>query len=416
MKRTILYAIFIVVLCIPSLASARDKLVVYSSLDPSILDYAPIRRSIEVFERKYGVEVKFVRKAVRSSDELHEAYLRLLSGGSDVPDILQIDVIRVPEFASMGYLVDLTGKMSPSERSAFFKNTMDEAMWDGRIWAYPFFTTFGFILYRKDLVGEPPETWEKLIKIAKKLQSKDIYGYVGQMAPYEGLTCNVLEFIWSNGGNPLFGTSGSVFSPRDVEALQIMIDMVVKHHITPPDGLKFKEEEGLQLLSGGKFVFLRHWPRAMLKLHELGKSTSEKYAFMPIPRGPSGKRGYASLGGWMLGINPHSKNPKAALELIRLLTGESFQKHVLLQVGRMSVRKSVYQDAEVRKAYPWIESMLPMLMTARRRPRSPFYPEISKIIQDEFHLALEGKISAAAAVERAQRKISMFMRSTGKAK
>jgi multiple sugar transport system substrate-binding protein len=412
MNRLFASIIFVALLCLPAMAMAGEKLVIYGSFEEEQMQHPLVKDAIRDFERKHDIKLSFVMKTPLSSDELHEAYHRVLSAKSDVPDIMQIDVVRIPEFASMGYLVDLTNYITQSELDQFFPRSIDEVRWNKRLWAYPYFVAFGMILYRKDLMKDPPQTWNELIEIARKNQKDGLYGYVGQMALDEGFTCNVLEFLWSNGSDPQFIRGSRIFSARDVESLQLMVDIVNKYGLTPPDQLKFKEHEGMQLTKDGNIIFLRHWPQGIFKLKDYGRRSEERYAIMPIPRGPSGKMGYSSLGGWTMAINKHSKHKKVAIEFLKLFTSDKFQKHLALSLRKLPVKKALYKDPDVVKEYPWIEETFPLLVNAKNRPRSPYYPEISKIIQQEFHLALEGKISAKDAIDRAEKKIHAFFEST----
>lgn len=414
MKRICAFALLLAAALLSCTAFAKDRLVVYTSFEDSDYRKPPLNRVIAAFERKHGISISFAKKTALSTDDHHEAYLRLLSSKSGAPDIMQIDGIRIPEFASMGYIVDLTDFFPKSEQAKFFKNSIQEATWNDRIWAYPYFVAFGFIIYRKDLVDVPPKTWAELIEVAREKQTKDLYGYVGQMARYEGLTCNALEFMWSSGGNPQFDRGGEIFSSRDARGLKLMVDIVNKHRITPPEQLNYKEHEGIQLLREGKVIFLRHWPLAMFKSGMAGKRHLKKYGVMPIPRGEGGAAGYSTLGDWTLAVNKNSKNVRKAVRLVQLLTSEAVQKQLALGLLRLPVRKSLYRDAQIVELYPWMQDVYRSLLTAKLRPRSQYYPEISRIMQGEVHLALEGKISPQKAIERVNKKIRAFMETAGR--
>ena len=116
----------------------------------------------------------------------------------------------------------------------------------------------------------------------------------------------------------------------------------------------------------------------------------------------------------MLAVNKNSRNAEASLELIKLLTSHRLQKHLIMNLSRMPVRKSVYSDREVVNRYSWAKDVYHVLKRAKNRPRSKYYPEISKILQEELHLALEGRIAPQQAVDRAERKIKAFRKSVEK--
>ena len=114
-----------------------------------------------------------------------------------------------------------------------------------------------------------PKTWEELTATAQKVMdgeraegSKDIWGYVWQGAAYEGLTCNALEWIKSNGGGQIIEPDGtiSVNNENSVKALEMAKAWVGT--ISPPGVLAYTEEESRGVWQTGNAVFMRNWPYA----------------------------------------------------------------------------------------------------------------------------------------------------------
>ena len=125
---------------------------------------------------------------------------------------------------------------------------------DGKLVAMPFFTDAPALYYRKDLLEKygaaVPKTWEEMTATAQKVMdgeraagSADIWGYVWQGAAYEGLTCNALEWIKSNGGGQIIEPDGtiSVNNENAVKALEMAKGWVGT--ISPPGVLAYMEEE-----------------------------------------------------------------------------------------------------------------------------------------------------------------------------
>ena len=414
MRRLWPIIILVVALLLPLTISARENLVVYWGFDINEIKDPAVLDAIKAFETKNNISISFVKRSELYTEDLHDVYSRLLSSKSAVPDIMEIDGIRVPEFASMKYIADITKYVPKGELARFFENGVKEVTWEGKLYGYPFFTAWGLLIYKKDIISKPPDTWDELIRLAQEYQREGLYGYAGQMASYEGFTCNALEFIWSNGGDPNFSSTNDVFSLRDAESLQIMVDIVNKYKLTPPEQLQFAEFDGIQLLRDEKVIFLRNWPKAMLKLRKLGSPSEFKYGIAPIPKGPRGDKGHSMFGGWTLVINNNSKHVEIAQRLLELLTGEVFQKYVVMHLNHLPALKSLYEDKDILTMYPWLNDAYPLIANSKLRPRSPYYPEISRIIQGEFHLALENKISAREAIERTNKKLRSFFKTAGK--
>lgn len=376
--------------------------------------YDHIEEVFKEFEEIHNVTVTHRKLPFLSTDDTHKTYIQLFSSGTSTPDVIQIDEIRIPEFAELGFIADITDYFPKSEQEKFIPVTIEEVTWKNRIWGYPFFSAVGLIGYRKDILDkygyQPPENWDELIKMAQKLQSDTLTGYVAQMAKYEGLVCNALEFIWSNGGEPKFDMPVNLTTPQIIEGIQMMVDMVNKYKITPEQQLRYKEDEGRQLFLSGKALFARQWTGKWLSPnYDKYKRNISEINVLKMPVGPSGKKGIATRGGWALAVNSKSKNRDLAIKLAAFLTNRKNQKRELLKWGYFPTRTALYEDKDLLEAYPWFGDFYPYLLQARLRPRTPYYPEISKIMQEELHLALEGKITPKSAMERCEKKIVAFL-------
>ena len=86
--------------------------------------------------------------------------------------------------------------------------------------AMPYHANVGILFFRTDLLREygyrdPPRTWAELETMAAAIQKgerakghADFWGFVWQGAPYEGLTCNALEWQVSEGAAASSKTTG----------------------------------------------------------------------------------------------------------------------------------------------------------------------------------------------------------------
>src|SRR5690606_23172191 len=81
--------------------------------------------------------------------------------------------------------------------------------YNGDVYAFPLYADQPYLFYRADLLdrhGLPvPETWEELDHAARTvMRAGDApYGLLLQGAVFEGLTCNVAEFVADAGGSIL---------------------------------------------------------------------------------------------------------------------------------------------------------------------------------------------------------------------
>ncbi|MFY9125401.1 MAG: extracellular solute-binding protein, partial [Defluviitoga tunisiensis] len=160
-------------------------------------------KQIDMFMKENPDITVQVMPMPNSSTDRHDLYVTYLASGVPDPDVLMLDVIWPAEFAP--FLVDLTDDYKYFELDEFFPGTVDSNTVDGRLVSVPWFTDAGILYYRKDLLQkygyDVPKTWDELFNIAKDISAKEgINGFVWQGARYEGLTCDVMEFVHSFGG------------------------------------------------------------------------------------------------------------------------------------------------------------------------------------------------------------------------
>ncbi|AEE96382.1 ABC transporter substrate-binding protein [Mahella australiensis] len=367
------------------------------------------QKMLEAFEAKYpNIKINY-QEMPPQSDQQHNAFVTALSAGDDSVDVYRLDIIWPAEFAAAGWVEPLDDYFTEEERAKFLQGPIQGCTYNGSIYAVPLYTDAGVLYYRKDLVSTPPETWDELYNIGKQLmdEGKVDYGFVFQANQYEGLVCNVLEYIHSNGGKVLDGSNVVLNSENSIEALNIFKKML---DIAPEGVTTYIENDGGAMFQEGKAAFMRNWPNWWSNLNKDESAVKDKVGIAPIPKGPKGDAtGKATLGGWNLSINKNSKNKDAAWKFIEFMTGEEGQKIQSVEGGYLPTRQSLYKDPDVIKANPHFESMYDVLVNALPRPVSPFYPKISESIQINTHKFLMGEIDAKTAVENMAKEIQDTM-------
>ncbi len=350
-----------------------------------------------------------------SSDEQHQFYVINLEGRTSDFDVFAIDVIWVAEFAKAGWLRDLSALLPASERAAFFAGPIEAVTVEGRVYAIPWFIDAGLLYYRKDLLTQygfpPPPTWGKLVRIAYDIRKRqpDLYGFIWQGKQYEGLVCNVLEFLWSNGGEVLRDGKVVIDSPQNREALKVMVDLVRRYGATPDLVTTTTEESAREIFGRGKAVFMRNWPYAWRLFQQEGSAVKDKVGITVLPHFRR-NRSAATLGGWQLAVNKHSKRPQAAEKFVTFMTSTKAQKHLGLTVGFQPTRKALYEDAELLAAQPALAELYKIFQRARPRPVSPYYVLLSQAMQSEFSAALAGVKTPEEALRALQSQMEQILK------
>jgi trehalose/maltose transport system substrate-binding protein len=377
-------------------------------------DPAAFGRLLARFERENpGVKVKD-ETLPSSSDEQHQFYAINLQARSSDFDVLALDVIWVAEFAHAGWLRDITPLLPAPEREDFFPGPLAAVTQSGRLYAVPWFIDAGLLYYRMDLLAKyklaPPRTWDELVHDARTVMAHEpgLYGYVWQGRQYEGLVCNALEYLWSNGGGVLRDGRVALDSAANRRALGFMRDLIARYRVSPAFVTTLTEEPSREIFSRGKAVFLRNWPYAWRLFEAPGSAVRGKVGAMVLPHFAGGASA-AALGGWQLGVNRYSRHAAQAEQLVRFLSSASAQKAVALAYGFSPPRRSLYHDPEFKTAAPFLASLEPVFEKARPRPVSPFYVPMSQVLQTEFSAAVSGIRTPAEALAAAQQQVQSLV-------
>jgi trehalose/maltose transport system substrate-binding protein len=343
-----------------------------------------------------------VVRAPQQSNEHYFAYLDLLGRGDDSIDVLQIDVIWPSALASE--LVDLTDAVPEEELALHLEAIVANNTVGERLVAMPWFTDAGVLYYRQDLLEqhglEVPQTWGELAVSALVIQEAEraagnpaFWGFVFQGEAYEGLTCNALEWIAAHGGGTIVDEQGRVTINNPAAALALGQAAAWVGTIAPSRVTRFVEEDARITFQLGNAAFMRNWPYAWSLLQAGDSALAGKVGVAPLPRGgPKGQHA-ATLGGWQLAVSRHSRNPQAAIHLVRYLTGVAEQKRRAIEGSFAPTIKELYDDPEILAANPFFAELAPALADAVARPSSltgTQYAQLSTLFWEAAHRTLAG--------------------------
>lgn len=351
-----------------------------------------------------------------SSTALHDLLTQKLKNQSPEVDAFLMDVIWPPEFASAGWARPLDDLFTADDRRDLLPGPLLANTWRGRLYGAPLYLDAGLLYYRRDLLARhglaPPSTWDELVAQAQTIaaaeaaQGRLMAGYSGQFKQYEGLVCDVLEFVYGAGGWVLdeSGRCG-LGQPASLAALEFLRRRLIGP-VAPRGVLTYQEPESLALFVQGQAVFLRSWPYAWSIINDPDRSrVAGRAGLCPLPA-LAGGRSVAVLGGWQVGVSAFTRRPRAALAWVRFLASPRVQKLLALRAGWAPVRRSLYADPDLARQRPYLGQMLPVFASARPRPQSPLYPALSHVMQRFFHRALaEPDSDLAALATRACRQV-----------
>ena len=361
-----------------------------------------------------GVQLEI---SVMPALEQHKAKLLLAAAADRLPDIASIDSFWLPLFRD--HLQPLNEYWPEEDRADFLPFTIETLSdRDGNIYGLWHETDARGLFYRRDLVPDPPETWDELIGIASRLaRERGIRGYLYNAGRWEATVFDHLPMFWAQGGQLVDDEGRPIFGlPPHRERLVRVVSFLrdtVRTGAAPRSVLGINDYRQLSAaaISGDVAMFLGgNWQFKELR-DALPPDEYAKWAVAPIPqyeRGPAP----TGTGGWIWVV--FSKDPgkrRAAAEFILDVESPQNAARISEGTGRLPVRRSVYRDYDAFQEGPFafFGAMLP---SARARPAVPIYNSISRELQIAIGYAIEGTRTPEQAVDEAFRVVSDEYRRT----
>src|SRR5271156_4320726 len=284
------------------------------------------------FTQQTGISVKHLPTPESALDQL-DLVRKLLRQGNTSPDVNGVDVIWPGALSEE--LMDLKPNLA-TELSSINADIVAGYTVKGKLVAVPYHSDIGVLLYRKDLLRRygyraPPRTWDELERMAARIQEgerargqKNFWGFIWPGAAGEGLTCNALEWQFSEGGGRIIEADGtiSVNNPDAIRSWQRAAHWI--GWISPRSVTSLQEWDAINdFYHAGTSAFLRNWARSYLLSVRDNPSIRDQIGMTNVPAGKYTQA--ATLGGFGLGISRSSKHPTEALRLIRFLVHKEFK-------------------------------------------------------------------------------------------
>jgi len=381
-------------------------------------DYDLCIKAADAWKAKTGNEAK-INKMPALLDDAIPLYQQLLAAKSTDVDVLFLDVIWLGMFKNN--LLDIKDMVPAAEKDAHFKSTLGAGDIGGELIALPAYMDVGLMFYRKDLLEkygmQPPKTWDELAAQAKEIQEKeraagnnDFWGYTWQAKSYEGLTCDAIELIASNGGGTIIADDGKVTidNPNAAEAIEKAKTWIGT--ISPEGVLGYDEEASRAVFEAGNSAFHRNWPYVWGTSQGGGGPLVGKVGMMPLPVGKAGEKSSGCLGPMYYGVNKYSAKPELAVEFTRFITGPEMQKMRAIEGAYNPSISALYTDEEVLKKLPFLKDTEPAFADSATRPSGytgtsynrvsqAFYRAVHDMLAGEADVK-EGLTSLAARLEK----------------
>jgi len=340
-------------------------------------------------------------------EALHDKIVAAQGAGSGGYDVALFDVIWPAEFATKGFLLDVTDKVPADLTDQIFDGAWTTVLYDGKKYGMPWILDTKYLFYNTEMLAQagftaPPKTWGELVEQAKVIKDRGIVEHpiVGSWSQSEAMICDYALLTAAFGGSFLTDGKPSFQSGGSLQAVEFM-KKTLDDGLTSPASLEYLEEDVRRVFSNGEAAFALNWTYMNALANDPKESkVAGKVGIVPAP-GVEGISTVSAVNGSMgLGITSTSQNPDAAWKFITFLTSQPTQnKYAKLS---LPIWKSSYSDPAVTTGQEKVVAAATASIGAMfPRPLVPAYPEISSILQRAIHSVLLGQADAKTALEGA---------------
>lgn len=352
-----------------------------------------------------------------STNERKELLARSLRGRGDGIDLLAVDVIWIQRFAQ--WCEPLDEYFTNEEQNKILNNSLQSCYSDGELLAIPLVVSYGVFYYREDIIknlingNEILEklqgniTWSDFIKLGQKINLENPY-YIFPAADYEGLICVFVELLL--GLEPdYFEKRGFNFNSINAKkALDILVDLVNKHELTPSSVTEFTEIPSYEYFLKNDGLFIRGWQTYEKDFRQspIDSLKQKQIKRMAIPYFENANPA-STIGGWNLMISKFSTNKPEVVDFVKFMLTEEAQEIFYNNAGYSPVIKKFYEDKKYLNKYPEITQLEKIYKTGVYRPAHKQYTKYSEIISHYLTLAIKNEISTNEALVSATKEIQL---------
>jgi multiple sugar transport system substrate-binding protein len=385
---------------------------------------AGLKALAPMYKTKTGITIEIVESPY---DDLYSKLVNAFKANDATYDLIMMDDPWMPKFGTDGSLSDL----GPLGITA--DPDIAQVVWDVGTWPPPRgpvppsektkprqllgVTIVGNVemfMYRSDLTPTAPASYDDVLANAKA-QNKpgSMAGYIIRGKATNPVVADFLPILWSQGGD-VFDENWNVVLDNDASkaAIKFLVEDLKAVAQTDPGSTDASDRD--KIMANGQGYQSSVWPGEITTavLDPAVTKVAGKVAFIPIPKGTSGK-GVGMMGNWLLGIPKASKNQQAAAEFIKWMLQKDTQLTYAQNKGIPS-RTSVLDDPSLTQANPYFPVLADALQAPPNwRPRTAEWNAVETIIGTHLNKALTGGETADQAATGAAAEIRTLMKAAG---
>ncbi len=361
--------------------SGPRELTFFVAIQPGGTIEEASKRCSEESKGRYTVTPEFLPT---DATQQREQLVRRLGAEDPSIDIVGMDVIWTGEFANAGWVEEWTGPLKEQVTENVFPNVIETASFEGGLYAAPFNTNTQLLWYRKDLVKQPPKTWDEMIDQAEGLEEAGTIQV--QANRYEGFMVWANALIESAGTKILSGPEAVDLEQKPTEKALEVMGRLANSSAAPPS-LSTSDEDTTRLgFEAGESAFMTNYTFAYASAQAEAPEIGKVMGFARFPEVEPGTPSKPPLGGFNLAVSSFSDNKDVAFDAAACLAGKESQLTAVELDGLPPSRSDLYTDKVVTKAYPGFAGLVKhSIEESGPRPTTPAYQDVSLAVQRSLH-------------------------------
>jgi multiple sugar transport system substrate-binding protein len=349
------------------------------------------------------------------ASQQREQLVRRLAARDASIDLLSVDPPFVAELATAGFLSAFTAEEERELVADGLAAAVASARWNGQLMAAPLAANTQLLWYRRSVARRAgldpaarPVTWDELIGAAKATGTT----VEVQARRYEGYMVWISALVASAGGTILdrreAGRDAVLAIDGDAGRAAARIIRTLADSPAANPGLSTADEEVARAaFQGARGGFMVNWPYVHAAAVDAASSGSlaegvlDDIAWARYPRVDHARPSRPPLGGIHIAVSAFGQHRDLAAHAVRCITSFESQRQYMLVARLPAARGSVYDDPEVRRAFPMADAVRESIDEAAPRPQTPYYTDVSAAVVREFHSpwAVDPEQTPAAAAE-----------------
>jgi multiple sugar transport system substrate-binding protein len=337
-----------------------------------------------------------------------ELYESILAAGLSKPapyDVVAVDQVWVPEFASRKQLLNLKDQITDDARSDIMPSLLDAFSYQSANWAMPHVLNVQSLYYNKNQLrtagfSDPPSTLEDWYAQMTALRRR-LTPYTDSWGQDEGLVSDFVRIAAQFGGD-LFDSAGKPqLQQQPAQRAAAFMRQLIDEHLVRPESAASNEPDAMRAFLAGLVAFTTNWNFVWGAMNDPAYSQIVgQGAVAPIPAAASTGKSAASVSGFLgLAVLANSAHTDLAVAWLRYLTSPEVQSQ---QTAQLPIWTSLQNSVDVRRANPQVGVFLSNLANARPRPKLVHYVEASSVLQRHLHDLVLGNASPKSAMADAQ--------------